>query len=225
MRRDDQHATRAGVAGAELGSLPPVARDRERGETSALQTLRERIAFLRGFIAHPGQVGSVIPSSHVLEQRLVRNARLLRARCVVELGPGTGGTTRAFLKAMPGKAQLLAIELNEEFAARLRAAIRDPRLTIVNGSAEHVEGYLTKYGLPAADAVISGIPFSTMPRDVGDRIAAAVTRSLAPGGRFVAYQVSPRVADRATPHLGQPQREWELINIPPMRVYTWTRAG
>jgi len=225
MRRDDQHATRAGVARADLSGPPPVARERAAKETPPLQALRERIAFLRGFIAHPGQVGSVIPSSHVLEQHLVRNARLLRARCVVELGPGTGGTTRAFLRAMPGSANLLAIELSDDFAGRLRTSLRDPRLTIVNGSAEDIERHLADHGLPAPDAVISGIPFSTMPRDVGDRIGAAVARALAPGGRFVAYQFSPRVADRVTPHLGEPKREWEFINIPPMRLYTWTRAG
>ncbi len=222
MRTEDQHAARAGVARAELAGLPPGA---PRRNVTALEGLRERVAFLRGFIAHPDQVGSVIPSSHVLEQRLVRNARLLRARCVVELGPGTGGTTRAFLRAMPATAHLLAIELNEEFAARLRATVRDPRLTIVNGSAEHIERYLAEHGLPAPDAVISGIPFSTMPREVGERIAAAVARSLAPGGRFVAYQVTPRVADRTTPYLGEPKREWELVNIPPMRVFTWTRSA
>jgi phospholipid N-methyltransferase len=224
MQRDDQRGSRAGVARAEMPGLPPAS-TRARGDAGILQSLRERLAFLRGFIAHPDQVGSVIPSSHVLEQHLVRNARLLRARCVVELGPGTGGTTRAFLRAMPGSAQLLAIELSENFAARLRATVRDPRLVVVNGSAEQIEHHLAEHGLPAPDAVISGIPFSTMPREVGDRIAAAVARSLAPGGRFVAYQFTSRVAERATPHLGEPKREWEPINIPPMRVYTWTRAG
>jgi phospholipid N-methyltransferase len=225
MRRDHHHAPRAGVARAELAEAPPAAGESDERAVGALPALRERIAFLRGFVAHPQQVGSVIPSSHVLEQRLVRSARLLRARCVVELGPGTGGTTRAFLKAMPANAHLLAIELNEDFAARLRATIRDPRLAVVHGSAEFIDRFLAEQGLPAPDAVISGIPFSTMPRDVADRIAAAIARVLAPGGRFVAYQVRPHVADYTTPYLGQARKEWELINIPPVRVFTWTRGG
>jgi len=203
----------------------PAADDGARGGGGARQALRERLAFLREFVAHPGQVGSVIPSSHTLEQRLVRNAQLLRARCVVELGPGTGGTTRAFLRAMPTTAQLLAIELSEDFAARLRLSIRDPRLTVVHGSAEYIDRFLAEHGLPAPDAVISGIPFSTMPRELADGIAAGIARVLAPGGRFVAYQVRPHVADYATPYLGQARRQWELINIPPVRVFTWTRAG
>ena len=225
MRPDHHHAPRAGVAHAGLGPTPTA--DEERGERAvgALQALRERIAFLRGFVAHPQQVGSVIPSSHVLEQRLVRSARLLRARCVVELGPGTGGTTRAFLRAMPATAHLLAIELSETFAGRLRMSIRDPRLTVVQGSAEFIDRFLAEHGLPAPDAVVSGIPFSTMPNKVADRIAAEVARVLAPGGRFVAYQVRPHVADYTTPYLGEARKEWELINIPPVRVFTWTRGS
>ena len=225
MRRDQHQAPRAGVVQAELPGLPPAADEVDRRDAGALQTLRERMAFLRGFIAHPDQVGSVIPSSHVLEQRLVRSARLLRARCVVELGPGTGGTTRAFLRALPATSHLLAIELNGDFAGRLRAEIRDPRLTVVQGSAESIARFLAEQGLPAPDAVISGIPFSTMPREVADRIAAAIAGVLAPGGRFVAYQFRAHVAGYATPYLGAPRRELEVINIPPVRVFTWTRAG
>lgn len=213
------------MASAELSGLARGPVERKRRERPALEALQERIAFLRGFFAHPDEVGSVIPSSHALEQRLVRSARLLHARCVVELGPGTGGTTRAFLKAMPASSSLLAIELNGDFAVRLRTSIRDPRLAVARGSAEFIDRFLAEHGLPAPEAVISGIPFSTMPRETAERIAAGLARALAPGGRFVAYQVRAHVAAYATPHLGASSKEWELLNIPPVRVFTWTRAG
>jgi len=228
MRRDLPHAPRAGVASADPSGLPSAGDPVDPGDhrvAATPQAMSDRIDFLRGFIAHPDQVGSVIPSSHKLEQRLVDNARLTRARCVVELGPGTGGTTRAFLGAMPTASHLLAIELNTDFAARLRTSIRDPRLKVVHGSAEFIERLLAEHGLPAPDAVISGIPFSTMPREVADRIAAAVAQVLKPGGRFVAYQFRAHVAGYVTPYLGAPRREWEFINIPPVRLFTWTRGG
>lgn len=155
----------------------------------------------------------------------MRTARLSEAKVVVELGPGTGGTTRAFLRAMRPDARLLAIELSDEFHARLRATIRDPRLIVQRGSAERIGEFLTEHQLPAADVVISGIPFSTMPVEVGERIAAAVASSLAPGGRFVAYQVRAHVARRTRPVLGTPIFEWEFRNIPPMQVFTWTRPA
>jgi phospholipid N-methyltransferase len=170
-------------------------------------------------------VGSVIPSSGWLERRLVRTARLSEAKVVVELGPGTGGTTRAFLRTMRPEARLLAIELSDEFHARLRSTVRDPRLIVQHGSAERIGEFLAEHQLPAADVVISGIPFSTMPVEVGERIAAAVATSLAPGGRFVAYQVRAHVARRTTPVMGTPTCEWEFRNIPPMQVFTWTRPA
>jgi hypothetical protein len=64
-----------------------------------------------------------------------------------------------------------------------------------------------------------------MPAPVGERFAAAVADALVPGGRFVAYQLRPHVAQRATPRLGAPACAWEWRNIPPMRVYTWTKVG
>ena len=88
--------------------------------------LRDNFQFLRGFARNPAQVGSVVPSSRYLEQRLVREARIAEARTVVELGPGTGGTTAAFLRAMSPAARLLAIELDPEFHRHLCSSLDDP---------------------------------------------------------------------------------------------------
>lgn len=194
------------------------------GDTSPPRSgLGDRLAFLLGFVRDPAGVGSVVPSSRRLERRLVRNARIAEARCVVELGPGTGGTTRAFLDEMAPSARLLAIELDPVFARRIADGVDDARLHVESGSAERIGDMLAARRLPAPDAIVSGIPFSTMPQDVGERIAQAVAAVLAPGGRFVAYQVRPRVAEFATPHLGTPRFEWELWNVPPMRVFTWVK--
>jgi phospholipid N-methyltransferase len=187
--------------------------------------LADDLAFLRGFLARPMQVASVVPSSVFLEQRVVRAAGLSNARCVVELGPGTGGTTRALLRALMPHARLLAIELNPYFCARLRRRIRDARLAVQEGSAEALADHLADRGLPAPDAIISGIPFSTLPAEAAQRIAAAIHATLAPGGRFVAYQLRAHVAGYATPHLGAPAVAWEWRNVPPMRVFRWVKPG
>jgi phospholipid N-methyltransferase len=204
----------------DLNDAGPASAGTDRGGS-----LGDRLAFLLGFVRDPAGVGSVVPSSRRLEQRLVRNAAIADARTVVELGPGTGGTTRAFLRAMGPQGRLVAIELDPVFHARLADTIRDPRLFAECGSAERIADYLAARRLPAPDAIVSGIPFSTMPQDVSERIAKAVADVLAPGGRFVAYQVRPRVADYATPHLGAPALEWEAWNIPPMRVFTWVKPA
>ncbi|MGZ5180353.1 MAG: class I SAM-dependent methyltransferase [Ramlibacter sp.] len=186
--------------------------------------LRDSFEFLRGFLRNPAQVGSVVPSSRRLERRLVRSAGIAQARTVVELGPGTGGTTAAFLRAMQPGARLLAIELDPAFHRHLRESVHDPRLVLELGSAERIAEILAARRLPAPDAIVSGIPFSTMPPAVSDRIAAAIAGVLRPGGRFVAYQVRAHVAGFATPYLGPARKQWEWINVPPVRVFTWTKA-
>lgn len=181
------------------------------------------LAFLRGFLRNPAQVGSVVPSSPQLEQRLVQCARVREARTIVELGPGTGGTTRALLAAMAPGAVLLGIELDAGFIDGLRQSIRDPRLLLEQASAERLDELLDAHGLPAPDAIVSGIPFSTMPAEASQRIAACIAAVLRPGGRFVAYQVRAHVAEFMSPHLGVPDKQWEMMNVPPVRVFTWVK--
>jgi phosphatidylethanolamine/phosphatidyl-N-methylethanolamine N-methyltransferase len=183
----------------------------------------DNIEFLRGFLRHPAQVGSVIPSSHQLERRLVHCARIEEARTVVELGPGTGGTTKAILRAMRPDAMLLAIELDPNFHRHLRTTLVDPRLIVEQASAEELQELLDQYTLDAPDAIVSGIPFSTMPAASCDRIAQGIADALKPGGRFVAYQVRAHVASYVSPYLGEPEKQWEVVNVPPVRVFTWVK--
>ncbi len=183
---------------------------------------RGNFAFLRGFLRHPEQVASVVPSSRFLERRLVRFAEIGAADFIVELGPGTGGTTQAILDAMRPTARLLAIELTPEFVEVLRRH-PDPRLTVHLGSAADIRSILAEHESAAPDVVVSGIPFSTMPRELGRRVISESYDSLSAGGCFVAYQVRDRVAVLGRQLLGEPEVETELLNVPPMRFYRWRR--
>lgn len=182
------------------------------------------LVFLQGFLKRPKEVASIIPSSRFLMRRVVRCADVSRAKLVVELGPGTGGSTRAMLRAMPADATLLAIEINPAFVTLLRTSIDDPRLIVHEGSATDIGPILAKHGMNAPDVVFSGIPFSQIPREIGLDIVRAVHDSLAPGGRFVAYQARDRVEKLGRQIFGRPDVQLELLNMPPMRVYRWDRS-
>ena len=207
----------------EPGAGRPISQAALPTNNFNIGQLRDSFEFLRGFVRNPAQVGSIIPSSRRLEQRLVRSARISEARVVVELGPGTGGTTAAFLQAMSASAHLLAIELDRQFHRHLCNSIPDPRFSLELGSAEHLDGYLAARGMAAPDVIVSGIPFSTMPPAVSVRVAAAIAKVLRPGGRFVAYQVRAHVSDFMSPFLGPPAKCWEVVNVPPVRVFTWVK--
>lgn len=184
----------------------------------------QRLKFLQGFLKRPQEVGSVIPSSRYLERRVVDRAGVKDSRMVVELGPGTGGTTRAILRALPPEGKLLCVELNPDFV-RVLEQIRDPRLFVEEGGAQDLAAILGSRGLPAPDTVISGIPFSTMSTELGLSIVETVRSVLAPGGCFVAYQVRGRVGELGREVFGPTRGRLELRNLPPMRVYRWEKEG
>ena len=184
--------------------------------------LNGRFAFFQEFLKHPLQIGSIIPSSRFLEQRILGASAMASATTVVELGSGTGGTTRAILDAMPKDARLLSIEINPHFHT-LVSGIEDERLIAHLGSACELKTIMSMYGLDAPEVVISGIPFSTMNNSDGAQVIAAISSQLAPNGRFVAYQVSRQVATLCRPILGPERVAMELLNIPPMRVYQWEK--
>lgn len=180
-------------------------------------------AFFRGFLRNPDQVGSIIPSSRFLEKRIIAATMQEAPRTLVELGPGTGGTTRALLKALPQDGRLLVIELDPHFVAMLRE-IEDPRLIVHHGSAADVCDLLRQYDWGDADAVISGIPFSSMPDQLGRQIMSAVWDCLSHSGCFVAYQFRNRVITLGRELMGVPEVEMELLNVPPMRVCRWSKS-
>ncbi|MFT5444396.1 MAG: phosphatidylethanolamine/phosphatidyl-N-methylethanolamine N-methyltransferase [Myxococcota bacterium] len=182
-----------------------------------------KLAFLRGFLDKPKEVGSFIPSSRFMEKRIVNTAALHTAKLAIELGPGTGGTTKALLRAMAPDAKLLVIEINPDFVELLKANINDPRLIVHQGSAADIPDALAKHDLTTPDVILSGIPFSTMSWDLGLSIVRSVHAALPAEGRFVAYQFRDRVESLGNGVFGQANVQIELLNMPPMRVYRWDK--
>jgi phosphatidylethanolamine/phosphatidyl-N-methylethanolamine N-methyltransferase len=181
------------------------------------------LEFFKTFLRNPREVGSVIPSSRFLIQRVLRCAEVWRSRVIVELGPGTGVLTREILRRMPPDGKLIVVELMPRFVRLLEREFDDPRLTVFEGSSVQVEEALAKAGETSADLVVSGVPFSTMEVGIGRATLEAAKRVLGPGGRFVAYQFRSRVRELAEPVFGRAETHNELRNLPPMRVYVWRR--
>jgi phospholipid N-methyltransferase len=180
--------------------------------------------FLRGFLKNPVMVGSVIPSSRVLIDKMLAPVDWENTRLFVEYGPGVGTFTRPLLDRLSPDATLVTIDTNPEFTRYLNGAIDDPRLVAVNGSAADVETILADRNLGSADYVLSGLPFSTLPAGVGEDIAEATANVLRPGGAFLVYQFSPKVLDFIRPHFAPIKRGFEWINVPPATLF-WAYKG
>ena len=180
--------------------------------------------FLRGFLKNPVMVGSIIPSSRVLIDKMLGPVDWANTRLFVEYGPGVGTFTRPVLDRLGPDSTLVTIDTNPDFTHYLKQQIDDPRLVAVTGSAADVEKILADRGLGDADYVLSGLPFSTLPPGVGDKIGKATANVLRPGGAFLVYQFSPKVLDFIKSHFGRIERGFEWINVPPATLF-WAYKG
>lgn len=201
---------------SQARTLKGPRRSARRGDRRAPSP---RMQFLRGFLKHPVMVGSIIPSSRALIEKMLSRVDWKTTRLFVEYGPGVGTFTRPILARLGPDATLVTIDTNAEFTGYLRDSIDDPRLVAVTGSAADVESILAERGLPKADYVLSGLPFSTLPPGVGDSIAEATARVIRPGGAFLVYQFSPKVRDFIAPHFERIERGFEWVNVPPATLF------
>lgn len=178
-----------------------------------------RWQFLRGFLKHPVMVGSVIPSSRILIDKMLAPVDWANCQLFVEYGPGVGTFTRHVLDRMAPDARLIAIDTNADFIDYLAEAMDDPRLIAVHGSAADVQTIIEENGFAHADYVLSGLPFSTLPPGVGDAIGKATAGAIRKGGAFLVYQFSPKVRDYIAPHFERLERDFEWRNVPPATLF------
>jgi phospholipid N-methyltransferase len=196
-----------------LKSPRRLARRRDR------RTPSPQWQFLRGFLKNPVMVGSIIPSSRILIEKMLEPVDWKSTKLFVEYGPGVGTFTRPILDLLGPDAKLVTIDTNPDFTKYLTRSIDDPRLIAVTGSAADVEQILADRSLGEADYVVSGLPFSTLPPGVGDAIAAATAKVIRIGGAFLVYQFSPKVRDFIEPHFQRIDRGFEWINVPPATLF------
>jgi phospholipid N-methyltransferase len=197
-------------------SAEQARRDRTFSDRAAESPLWH---FLRGFIKHPVMVGSVIPSSKILIDKMLDPVDWEQTKLFVEYGPGVGTFTQHILDRMAPDATLLAIDTNPDFTQYLNGKFTDSRLDAVTGSAANVRKIMAERGFGEADFILSGLPFSTLPPGVGPKIAHETAEALRPGGAFLVYQFSPKVRRFIDPHFDRVDRGFEWRNVPPATLF------
>ncbi len=176
--------------------------------------------FFRGFLEAPRMVGSVIPSSQVTIDAMLGRVDWDNCRLFVEYGPGVGTFCPHILDRLPAGGKLLVIDTNPRFVDYLKETVRDDRFHARLGSAEDVERFVQQLGHETADFVLSGLPISTLPDGVAERIVAATERVLRSGGAFMTYQFRPMARDLTAKYFPRLETDYVWRNIPPC-ILAW----
>jgi phosphatidylethanolamine/phosphatidyl-N-methylethanolamine N-methyltransferase len=197
--------------------------------TSRIRTKLRRFfgpwgVFFKGFIKHPVMVGSIIPSSSRTVNKMLAPVDWENTKLFVEYGPGVGTFCQPILDQLRPDGKLIVIDLNPDFIEYLTKTFRDSRFIAVHGSAADVVQIIGDFGFSHADYILSGLPFSTLPNNLGPIIAAETAKAIRPGGAFLVYQFRARARDFMTPHFAKIDNGFEAWNILPCHLF-WGWKG
>jgi len=180
------------------------------------EVLRERARFLRSFLEGPGRVGALLPTSQRTVRATLDMAPVAQARCVVELGAGTGPYTREIVRRLGPDASLLAFELDSALARQLAAEVTDPRVQVIRDSAANLEVHLDGR---RPEVIVSGLPFTSLPGPVRREILQAAQRAMADDGVMLVLQYSPFMRKELERRFRSVRRRLSLFNVPPAVLF------
>ena len=184
---------------------------------------RRRVAnpamFFRRWLANPLQMGSVIPSSSALCQRIVKHTRRAADEAVLELGAGTGVVSRALLAGGVPPERLIVVEIVPEMADHLRAML--PGVQVLEGDAKDLPALLPNHWHGRIGSVVCGIPLLLLPFPEQRRFIAAI-EAVAPGRGFLQYSYCLTSPLPCRKHALTVRREaWTPLNFPPASVWRY----
>jgi phosphatidylethanolamine/phosphatidyl-N-methylethanolamine N-methyltransferase len=201
----------------------------------AARELRSFKTFVFAAVSAFQRIASIAPSSRHLAHAMLEGFPIETARTVVELGAGTGAITRVLLERLPRHATLLAFEINPELINCLKESFSDPRLVLVNSSAENLGHVLRRRGYDRVDAVVSSLSLRFMPDDRQRLLLEALDPFIDEKSVFTQYQYIHGLRfenGKAQRHSSLPilNQHFDSVrcrtiwrNLPPARVFTCLR--
>ncbi len=169
-------------------------------------------------IKHMKTRGTVAPTSRFTSKQMLKPINFEQTDHILELGAGDGSITKHILRRMEPHATLFSIELNDDFCKELND-LGDPRLKVLNTSAEKMVEALSAYNLSKVDYVISGLPLVNMPKKITLDILSKAKSLLKPNGYFIQFHYSLIPKKLYLQTFDEVDIRFEVRNIPPAFVF------
>ena len=152
----------------------------------------EKIEFIYQFLDKPKTIGAIIPSSKYLTNKILSFVDFNKEGIVLlEYGAGTGPFTSEIVKYLKHTDQLIVIELNPKFATDLKEKFKNYKnVKIYEDCVSNIQKILAKEGIKDVDYIISGIPFSSLPKDVTQDILLNTKSIMSNKTLFLTFQYS-----------------------------------
>jgi phospholipid N-methyltransferase len=171
------------------------------------------------FLKNPKEVGSIIPSSKFLVNKMVNDVEFENAKYIAEYGSGTGIITEEILKRSRKDAKILCFETNKKLYNFLKNNINDARAIIINDSAENIKKYMKKYSIPKIDCILGVLSFSTLGSNKKHIIMKETKKALRDEGKFIFCRYLPHFEKCPQKYFSRIYMNFVPFNIPPSLVY------
>lgn len=157
-----------------------------------LRFLKENSLFLYEYISKPRAVGAVVPSSSTLARRISSCIDFSKDNLVIlEYGPGTGPFTSEISKRLKPGDTFILIEQNIKFVNLLNQKFKNnPSIKVYHDDVENVQSILHGELCEHVDYIVSGIPFSSIPKASADSILLETAGIMSESSLFIAFQYS-----------------------------------
>jgi phospholipid N-methyltransferase len=175
----------------------------------------------KAFFRQGRKIASVAPSSRYMARKIIDGIDWDQARCIVELGAGTGPITAEIVTRLKPHTNLLVVELDPVLCGRLKARFQGVRnVDVVQGDATKFDALLAERRLPQVDHVLSGLPLPSFPENLRNAVLETSARSLAAHGTFRQLTVMPLIYYRLyARYFNDVQFRFVPLNFPPGGVY------
>ena len=184
--------------------------------------MKKKSAFVKEFFKEKKQVGAIAPSSRYLMKKMLEPIDFETAKVIIELGPGNGVFTKGLLKKMSSDSKLFSFELNTSFYDLIKSTIKDPRLILVNESAEKIGDILKEHSISEADYVVSSLPLAVIDASIKNDILDAAISHLNPNGNYIQFQYTLNAKKLLESKFNSVTYKFVPANIPPAFVYKCT---
>lgn len=187
---------------------------------------RLRHHFIAAWIRSPLKMGAALPSSRSLARAMVAQVDMSRAGAIIELGAGTGMMTQALLEADVPRERLLVIERDRKLHALLHAVFHG--FKVLCADAMELDSILKEHNMQQVNAIVSSLPFITMPVAVRHAIQEQMAKAIGEHGIIVQFTYGPKSpigrGEMKRFGLVGERVKLVLVNIPPAHVWVYRRG-
>ncbi|MEK6746247.1 MAG: rRNA adenine N-6-methyltransferase family protein [Pseudomonadota bacterium] len=187
---------------------------------------RLRHHFIAAWLRSPLKIGAALPSSRSLARAMAAQVDTSMEGAVIELGAGTGVVTQALLEAEIAHDKLLVIERDKKLHSLLHAIFHD--LKVLCADAMELESVLKNAGMDKVNAIVSSLPFITMPVAVRHGIQEQMAKVIGDSGIIVQFTYGPKspINRSELKRYGLVGKRVKLVlaNVPPAHVWVYRKG-